>query len=108
MNQEIKPADEQLPFHADDTGSDANTPAVTAGLLPLAQSQSLTGKPARKLAGRKLVTTLNLTSRTCKWPVGDPAKPGFHYCGALPLTGRPYCDAHDRMSYQPAPRRKSS
>ena len=59
-------------------------------------------RPARVLAGGKFVTTATLTSRTCKWPIGDPAEPGFHYCGHPPESGRPYCDAHDQKSYQSA------
>jgi GcrA cell cycle regulator len=55
-------------------------------------------RPARILAGGKFVTTATLTSRTCKWPIGDPVEPGFHYCGLPPESGRAYCDAHDRKS----------
>ena len=43
----------------------------------------------------------SLNSRTCRWPVGDPTKLGFHYCGQAPKSPRPYCDAHERKSYQP-------
>ncbi|SRR6266446_257910 len=76
-------------------------PAATADHLPLL------GKLVRKTAKRKLVTTMTLTDDTCKWPIGDPAKPDFHYCGQLPQNGRPYCDKHNSMSYQSA-RRKNS
>jgi hypothetical protein len=65
-------------------------------------------RPARRLAGGKLVTTATLTSRTCKWPIGDPVEPGFHYCGHPPEAGRPYCDTHDVRSYQGRPRPKAS
>lgn len=61
--------------------------------------------PARKLVGGKFVTTATLTSRTCKWPIGDPTEPGFHYCGHPPEAGRPYCEAHDQRSYQAVRRR---
>lgn len=60
----------------------------------------------RKLANGKFVTTATLTNRTCKWPIGDPAQPGFHYCGQSPRLGQPYCDVHDTMSYQSASRKK--
>ena len=64
-------------------------------------------QPARVLAGGKFVTTDTLTSRTCKWPIGDPSESDFHYCGHPPELGRPYCDAHDRRSYQSTARRKA-
>jgi len=108
MNQEIEPADEPLTFHEDDIGFDANKPDAAANPLPLPRPLPVIEKPARKLANRKLVTTLTLTSRTCKWPIGDPARSGFHYCGRLPQSGRPYCETHDRMSYQSTPRRRPS
>lgn len=37
--------------------------------------------------------------KTCSWPVGDPAKPGFRYCGGLSLTGKPYCREHMDRAY---------
>jgi hypothetical protein len=49
--------------------------------------------------GNRLITTINLTIDTCRWPFGDPVEPGFHYCGELPLIGRPYCDKHNSKSY---------
>ena len=60
-----------------------------------------------KLANGKFITTATLTSRTCKWPIGDPAELGFHYCGQPPQSGRNYCDAHERRSYQPSARRRA-
>ena len=54
------------------------------------------------LSSGKFVTTLTLSTRTCRWPMGDPTEPGFHYCGHPPQSGRPYCDAHERKSYQPS------
>jgi hypothetical protein len=64
--------------------------------------------PANKLPRRRVITTATLSSRTCRWPVGDPARPDFHYCGDLPTSGRVYCSTHESMSYNAAPRRRSS
>lgn len=46
-------------------------------------------------------TLLALTERSCRWPVGDPGAPGFHFCGGPAFTGRPYCLFHARIAYQP-------
>ena len=73
---------------------------------PAAPDLPLPEKLVRKTAKRKLITTMTLTSDTCKWPIGDPVASNFHYCGQRPLNGRPYCDTHNSMSYQSA-RRKS-
>jgi GcrA cell cycle regulator len=57
---------------------------------------------------KKLITTLHLNSRTCRWPIGDPVQPNFHYCGDLPVAGRNYCQKHESMSFQSSSRRRSS
>ena len=81
----------------------AKLPAPQMSLLyePVGES------PPLRLANGKFVTTATLTSRTCKWPIGDPAESGFHYCGQPPESARPYCDAHDRRSYQSSARRRA-
>jgi GcrA cell cycle regulator len=38
---------------------------------------------------------------TCSWPKGHPGTPGFHFCGAKTVPGRPYCEEHCRDAYQP-------
>jgi len=52
------------------------------------------------------VSLLNITDRMCKWPLGHPGEPDFHFCGDRSLTGQPYCQTHASMAYQhAAPRR---
>lgn len=36
---------------------------------------------------------------SCCWPIGDPGTPGFHFCGATPLPGKPYCAEHAQIAY---------
>lgn len=55
------------------------------------------------------LTLTELTERTCKWPVGDPMKEDFHFCGNDSSDGSPYCTYHARLAYQPsAERRRAS
>ncbi len=49
----------------------------------------------------KKISLLELTERTCKWPVGDPATPNFWFCGLPTQTGKPYCEAHVGVAFQP-------
>jgi hypothetical protein len=35
-----------------------------------------------------------LPDGACRWPLGDPAGPGFAFCGAPRLGRRPYCGLH--------------
>jgi len=57
-------------------------------------------EPARTLPNGKFVTTLTLSSRTCRWPIGDPKEMDFHYCGQRPASGGKYCDSHELRSRQ--------
>jgi GcrA cell cycle regulator len=52
------------------------------------------------------VTILELRDSMCRWPLGDPARPEFGFCGQRAATGLPYCGAHCRIAYQPAAERK--
>lgn len=48
------------------------------------------------------VQMLELTEKTCRWPIGDPKKAGFHFCGDCPAPGRPYCVKHADIAYSDA------
>ncbi|MEM9750581.1 MAG: GcrA family cell cycle regulator [Pseudomonadota bacterium] len=47
-------------------------------------------------------TVATLKSGMCKWPIGDPAKDDFHFCGQQADLGKPYCAYHARLAYQPS------
>jgi GcrA cell cycle regulator len=57
-------------------------------------------KKARRL------TLMELTERTCKWPVGDPATDNFWFCGLPTQPGKPYCEAHVGVAFQPMSSRR--
>ncbi len=57
-------------------------------------------KTARKLS------LLELTERTCKWPIGDPATDDFWFCGLPVQAGKPYCEAHVAVAFQPMSTRR--
>jgi GcrA cell cycle regulator len=47
------------------------------------------------------LTLMQLTERTCKWPVGDPATDDFWFCGLPSAAGKPYCESHVAVAFQP-------
>jgi GcrA cell cycle regulator len=57
-------------------------------------------KKARRL------TLMELTERTCKWPIGDPATEDFWFCGLAAQAGKPYCEAHVGVAFQPMSSRR--
>ncbi|MEM9813978.1 MAG: GcrA family cell cycle regulator [Pseudomonadota bacterium] len=57
-------------------------------------------KSARRL------TLMQLTERTCKWPIGDPATEEFWFCGLPCKPGKPYCETHVSVAFQPMSSRR--
>ena len=52
--------------------------------------------------GPGLITCLTaLRGPVCKWPIGDPRKPGFSFCGARTAGDGPYCPDHRQVAYRP-------
>jgi GcrA cell cycle regulator len=54
---------------------------------------------APEKASRIGITLMQLTSKTCHWPLGDPQQPDFGFCGNLILEGCPYCAEHAKLAY---------
>ncbi|WP_295535493.1 GcrA family cell cycle regulator [uncultured Thioclava sp.] len=54
----------------------------------------------------KKLGLMELTERTCKWPIGDPATEEFWFCGLPSQAGKPYCEAHVGVAFQPMSARR--
>ncbi len=54
----------------------------------------------------KRLSLMELTERTCKWPIGDPATDDFWFCGLPSVPGKPYCEAHVGVAFQPMSARR--
>lgn len=52
------------------------------------------------------LSLMELTERTCKWPIGDPATDKFWFCGLPSTPGKPYCEAHIGVAFQPMSARR--
>jgi GcrA cell cycle regulator len=74
------PGEQQLPI----------PPAPPRRLVP--------AKPSPDIAGK--TTLLDLNDRICKWPLGHPGEPDFHFCGEKVNPGFPYCVDHCGHAYQ--------
>jgi GcrA cell cycle regulator len=87
-------------------------PIITAG-QPLPPQPSASEVSAEALAkvveiegqARKL-NLMQLTERTCKWPIGDPATDEFWFCGHPVQVGKPYCETHVAVAFQPMSSRR--
>ena len=54
----------------------------------------------------RMLTLMQLTETTCKWPTGDPTMPGFSFCGHTNKDDKPYCDFHNKLAFQPPSERR--
>ena len=55
----------------------------------------------------KKISLMDLTERTCKWPIGDPATDTFWFCGHESEPGKPYCKTHISIAFQPINQRRA-
>jgi GcrA cell cycle regulator len=55
-------------------------------------------KPSPEIADK--TGLLDLNEKICKWPIGHPGEPDFHFCGAPANPGFPYCVEHCGVAYQ--------
>ena len=67
-----------------------STPAPPRRLVP--------AKPSPEMADK--TSLLELNDRICKWPLGHPGEPDFHFCGKAVNPGFPYCVDHCGHAYQ--------
>jgi len=74
------PGDQQAPI----------PPAPPRRLVPAKPSPEITGK----------TSLLDLNDRICRWPMGHPGEPDFHFCGEKVNPGFPYCVDHCGRAYQ--------
>ena len=55
-------------------------------------------KPSAEVADK--TSLLDLNEKICKWPIGHPGEPDFHFCGRTANPGFPYCVDHCGVAYQ--------
>lgn len=55
-------------------------------------------KPSAEVADK--TSLLDLNEKICKWPIGHPGEPDFHFCGKSANPGFPYCVEHCGVAYQ--------
>ena len=80
-------------------GFQRQTPGEQQSPIPPAPPRRLVpAKPSADVAGK--TSLLELNDKICKWPIGHPGEPDFHFCGAPINPGFPYCLDHCSVAYQ--------
>lgn len=67
---------------------------------PIKRGSSVKKKTKENIKPKKTkLSILDLTATTCRWPIGDPENPNFHFCGKKAVPGKPYCKEHSELAY---------
>ena len=69
-----------------------------APIPPAPPRRLVPAKPSPEVADK--TSLLELNDRICKWPMGHPGEPDFHFCGEAANPGFPYCVTHCGVAYQ--------
>ena len=69
-----------------------------APIPPAPPRRLVPAKPSPEVADK--TSLLDLNDRICKWPIGHPGEPDFHFCGEQANPGFPYCVQHCGVAYQ--------
>ena len=74
---------------------------------PGEQQPPIAAAPPRRLVPARTApeyadktSLLDLNDKICKWPLGHPGEPDFHFCGEKVNPGFPYCVEHCGRAYQ--------
>ncbi|TKD51124.1 GcrA family cell cycle regulator [Sphingomonas baiyangensis] len=67
-------------------------------IAPAPPRRLVPARPSDAIAGK--TSLLDLNDRICKWPIGHPGEPDFHFCGDKVNPGFPYCVEHCGHAYQ--------
>ena len=74
-------------------------PGDTQAPIPPAPPRRLVpAKPSAEVADK--TSLLDLNDRVCRWPMGHPGEPDFHFCGNPANPGYPSCVDHCGVAYQ--------
>ncbi len=69
-----------------------------APIPPAPPRRLVPAKPSPEMAEK--TSLLELNDRICRWPMGHPGEPDFHFCGDKVNPGFPYCVDHCGRAYQ--------
>ncbi|WP_126174256.1 GcrA family cell cycle regulator [Altericroceibacterium xinjiangense] len=69
-----------------------------APIPPAPPRRLVPARPSPEVADK--TSLLDLNDRVCRWPMGHPGEPNFHFCGERVNPGFPYCVEHCGRAYQ--------
>ena len=82
------------------------SPSPESDVLEVEMDQATLANKIKIEKNAKKLSLLELTEKTCKWPIGDPATSEFWFCGHPSEQGNPYCETHVSIAFQPVTTRR--
>jgi GcrA cell cycle regulator len=101
MRAPMRPTMQHTSFGATALKAEAQ---VERGYVQLLEPAVIMPFPAPK---GESITLMQLSEKTCRWPLGDPSTVDFRFCGCETAAGASYCQYHAVLAFQPAGRRKA-
>jgi GcrA cell cycle regulator len=68
----------------------ARPPVQARPAVPVAPAPAPQPAPTR---------VVELSSQSCRWPIGHPGDENFHFCTQRAIQGKPYCVEHSAVAY---------
>ncbi len=89
------------PLPAAALAGEARPVSEKAAVLPIAAASfaASSADAGRSLAAAGAASRPYTRRIACCWPLGEPGTPGFHFCAAEAVPGKPYCAAHAQLAY---------
>lgn len=91
-----------IPVKARDKSKDFTSPAAKKAAMSSPPSRQVRKKKERirltLICDDTMVTFAELDKHHCKFPIGDPKRSDFRFCGKLRLLKRPYCHGHTAIT----------
>lgn len=89
------------------TGKTGGRRAKRQGARPPARTARQRPAPSGPAGAREsdealMLSVMELTATTCRWPIGHPREAHFGFCGRRCAADRPYCDRHAAVAFRPA------
>ena len=68
----------------------------------IAKDAELKDIPLTVIGEPRMLSIVELDASTCRWPIGDPRRASFGYCGHPTRPGSNYCEGHHAIAFLPA------
>jgi GcrA cell cycle regulator len=71
-------------------------PTVVRHTVHTRPAAPVASAPAPQPAPQRVV---ELSTQSCRWPIGHPGDENFHFCTQRAIQGKPYCVEHAAVAY---------